>query len=123
DGHSNGAEQIAVKARDVGMDVVYEGIRLTPEHIAESALQEGVHIVGLSILSGSHRKLVPAVIECMKQRGLERIPVVLGGIIPKTDTENVHLAGVKKIYTPKDYNLNHIMNEIIDLVASANNIE
>jgi (2R)-ethylmalonyl-CoA mutase len=123
DGHSNGAEQIAVKARDVGMEVVYEGIRMTPEQIAESALQEGVHAVGLSILSGSHLKLVPEVITCIKQRGLERIPVILGGIIPQADIEKMHLAGIQKIYTPKDYDLNQIMSEIIDTVAAADNID
>jgi (2R)-ethylmalonyl-CoA mutase len=123
DGHSNGAEQIAVKARDVGMEVVYEGIRMTPEQIAESALQEGVHAVGLSILSGSHLKLVPEVISCLKQRGLKGVPVILGGIIPQADIEKMHLAGIQKIYTPKDYDLNQIMSEIIDTVASTDTID
>src|SRR5205807_9541688 len=81
DGHSNGAEQIAVRARDVGMDVVYEGIRLTPSQIATSAAQEGVHVVGLSILSGSHRELIPAVVRALREAGVE-VPVVVGGIIP-----------------------------------------
>jgi (2R)-ethylmalonyl-CoA mutase len=123
DGHSNGAEQIAVKAREVGMEVVYEGIRLTPEKIAESALQEGVHVVGLSILSGSHLSLVPEVIGCMKQRGLENIPIVLGGIIPKQDIPKMDLNIIRRVYAPKDFDLNKIMNEIIDVVAHANNIE
>jgi (2R)-ethylmalonyl-CoA mutase len=123
DGHSNGAEQIAVKAREVGMEVVYEGIRLTPEKIAESALQEGVHVVGLSILSGSHLSLVPEVIGCMKQRGLESIPIVLGGIIPKQDIPKMDLNIIRRVYAPKDFDLNKIMNEIIDVVAHANNIE
>ena len=123
DGHSNGAEQIAVKAKEVGMEVVYEGIRLTPEKIAESALQEGVHVVGLSILSGSHLSLVPEVIHCMKQRGLENIPLVLGGIIPKQDIPKMDLNMIRGIYAPRDFDLNRIMNEIIDVVARANDIK
>ena len=123
DGHSNGAEQVAVRARDVGMEVVYEGIRLTPEQIAESALQEGVHVVGLSILSGSHMKLVPEVVRCMKERGMEKIPVVLGGIIPENDVEKMDLEVIRKVYAPKDYNFNKIMSEVTDIVAHANNIE
>jgi (2R)-ethylmalonyl-CoA mutase len=93
DGHSNGAEQIAVRARDAGMDVVYDGIRLTPAQIAASALQEGVHVVGLSILSGSHRELIPDVIEALKERGVD-VPVVVGGIIPEADVEPLKAAGV-----------------------------
>ena len=123
DGHSNGAEQVAVKARDVGMEVVYEGIRLTPEQIAESALQEGVHVVGLSILSGSHLKLVPEVVRCMNDRGLDKIPVVLGGIIPEGDVEKMNLEAIRKVYAPKDYNLNKIMREVTDIVADANGIQ
>jgi len=122
DGHSNGAEQIAIKARDVGMEVVYEGIRLTPRHIAESAMQEGVHVVGLSILSGSHGDLVPEVIRNMQERGIGHIPVVLGGIIPEHDVKGMCEAGVKKVYTPSDFDLNRIMMEIADLVAEANHI-
>ncbi|HDM77624.1 MAG TPA: protein meaA [Deltaproteobacteria bacterium] len=123
DGHSNGAEQIAVKARDVGMEVVYEGIRLTPEQIAESAMQEGVHIIGLSILSGSHLDLMPEIVRNMKKRGLADIPLVVGGIIPEADMKKMYHAGVKKIYTPKDFNLNDIMNGIIDVVAQAHHVE
>jgi (2R)-ethylmalonyl-CoA mutase len=123
DGHSNGAEQIAVKAREAGMEVVYEGIRLTPEKIAESALQEGVHVVGLSILSGSHLSLVPEVIRGMKQRGLEGIPLVLGGIIPKQDIPKMDLSIIRRVYAPRDFDLNRIMNEIIDVVARANDIK
>lgn len=122
DGHSNGAEQIAVKARDMGMDVVYEGIRLTPEQIAESAMQEGVHVIGLSILSGSHRKLIPEVIQQMHIRDLNNIPVVLGGIIPEEDMLEMYAAGVSRIYTPKDFNLNQIMDDIVHVVAAANDI-
>lgn len=122
DGHSNGAEQVAVKAKDVGMEVVYEGIRLTADHIAESALQEGVHIVGLSILSGSHLNLVPEVVRCMDERGLGRVPVILGGIIPEKDLEKMPDGAVRRVFNQKDYNLIRIMNEIVDIVADANGI-
>jgi len=120
DGHSNGAEQVAVKARDVGMEVVYEGIRLTPEQIAESALQEGVHVVGLSILSGSHLKLVPEVLRGLKERGLEKLPVLLGGIIPENDIRKMPPDSIRRVFAPRDYNLNRIMSEIVDIVAAAN---
>ncbi len=116
DGHSNGAEQIAVRARDAGMDVVYEGIRLTPEQIAASALQEGVHVVGLSILSGSHRELIPAVVAALRERGVD-VPVVVGGIIPDADVEGLKAAGVAAVYTPKDFEITVIMRDIVRLVA------
>jgi len=116
DGHSNGAEQIAVRARDVGMDVVYEGIRLTPAQIAHSALQEGVHVIGLSILSGSHKELIPAVIEALRDKGVD-VPVVVGGIIPDADVEGLQVAGVSGVYTPKDFNISTIMGDITRLVA------
>jgi (2R)-ethylmalonyl-CoA mutase len=116
DGHSNGAEQIAVRARDVGMEVIYQGIRLTPEEIAASAVQEDVDVVGLSILSGSHRALVPRVVELLRADDAE-IPVVVGGIIPPADVEPLREAGVERVYTPKDFELNRIMGEIADLVA------
>jgi (2R)-ethylmalonyl-CoA mutase len=116
DGHSNGAEQIAVRARDAGMDVVYEGIRLTPAQIAASALQEGVHVVGLSILSGSHRELIPSVIEALREAGVEA-PVVVGGIIPEADVEPLKTAGVAAVYTPKDFDLSKIMRDIVELVG------
>ncbi|MFY9487717.1 MAG: protein meaA, partial [Solirubrobacterales bacterium] len=116
DGHSNGAEQIAVRARDCGMDVVYEGIRLTPSQIAASAVQEGVHVVGLSILSGSHRELIPDVINQLRAAGSD-VPVVCGGIIPDHDVEPLLAAGVARVYTPKDFELNRIMGDIVDLVA------
>ena len=115
DGHSNGAEQIAVRARDVGMDVVYEGIRLTPSQIATSAVQEGVHVVGLSILSGSHRELIPSVIENLREAGVD-VPVVCGGIIPDHDVQPLLDAGVARVYTPKDFEINRIMGDIVDLV-------
>jgi (2R)-ethylmalonyl-CoA mutase len=119
DGHSNGAEQIAVKARDVGMEVVYEGIRLTPEEIVRSARDEGVHAVGLSILSGSHGVLVLDVLEGLRKKGLDACPVVVGGIIPDEDAAKLRAAGVKRVYTPKDYDLTRIMDEIVDVVAEA----
>jgi ethylmalonyl-CoA mutase len=123
DGHSNGAEQIAVRARDSGMDVVYEGIRLTPAQIAASALQEGVHVIGLSILSGSHRELIPAVIEALHDAGVNA-PVVVGGIIPEQDVAALRKAGVAAVYTPKDFDITRIMRDIVALVgangASAN---
>jgi (2R)-ethylmalonyl-CoA mutase len=116
DGHSNGAEQIAVRARDAGMDVVYEGIRLTPQRIAQAAVQEGVHVVGLSILSGSHRELIPQVLEELRKAGVD-VPVVVGGIIPKVDEEEMLAAGVARVYTPKDFEVSRIMGDIVDLVA------
>jgi (2R)-ethylmalonyl-CoA mutase len=123
DGHSNGAEQIAVRARDAGMDVVYEGIRLTPWQIATSAAQEGVHIVGLSILSGSHRELIPAVMDAMRETGVDDVPVVVGGIIPDADAEALREAGIAAVYTPKDWNLNGMMRDIIELVAVRHGVE
>jgi len=116
DGHSNGAEQIAVRARDAGMEVVYEGIRLTPAQIVNAALEEGVHIVGLSILSGSHVPLVTDVLERMKKSGLGDIPVVAGGIIPPEDEKLLLEAGCARIYTPKNYDLTAIMTDIVALV-------
>ena len=117
DGHSNGAEQIAVRARDCGMEVVYEGIRLTPAQIVNAALEEGVHVVGLSILSGSHVPLVTEVMERMTKAGLNDIPVIAGGIIPKEDEEVLKAAGVARIYTPKDFQLTDIMADIVNLVG------
>jgi len=116
DGHSNGAEQIAVRARDCGMEVVYEGIRLTPSQIARAALDEAVHVVGLSILSGSHVPLVREVVERMRKEGLEDIPVVVGGIIPPEDAKTLKAMGVAAVYTPKDFQLNDIMADIVKLV-------
>jgi len=119
DGHSNGAEQIAVKARDAGMEVVYEGIRLTPAEIVQSAQDEGVHVIGLSILSGSHGVLVVDVLEGLRRAGLAELPVVVGGIIPEDDAEALRAAGVRRVYTPKDFDLTRIMDEIIDVVAES----
>jgi (2R)-ethylmalonyl-CoA mutase len=117
DGHSNGAEQIAVRARDSGMDVVYEGIRLTPAQIAASALQEGVHVIGLSILSGSHRELIPAVLDALREAGVNA-PVVVGGIIPEQDVPLLREAGVAAVYTPKDFDITRIMRDIVELVGA-----
>ena len=111
DGHSNGAEQIAVRARDAGMDVVYEGIRLTPAEIVEAAREQKAHVVGLSILSGSHVPLVSDVVARMKDAGLDDMPVVVGGIIPPEDAETLQKAGVAAVYTPKDFELNRIMTD------------
>ncbi len=116
DGHSNGAEQIAVRARDCGMEVVYEGIRLTPAQIVRAALDEAVHVVGLSILSGSHVPLVKDVMEKMRSEGLEDVPVVVGGIIPAEDESVLKALGVAAVYTPKNFELNTIMREIVGLV-------
>ncbi|WP_371359449.1 methylmalonyl-CoA mutase family protein [Cohaesibacter sp. ES.047] len=117
DGHSNGAEQIAVRARDSGMEVVYQGIRLTPAQIVNTALEEGVHVIGLSILSGSHLALVGDVMTQMKAAGLDDVPVVVGGIIPPDDAAILKQAGVAAVYTPKDFQLNEIMRHIASLVA------
>jgi (2R)-ethylmalonyl-CoA mutase len=116
DGHSNGAEQVALRARDVGMEVIYQGIRLTPEEIAESAVQEDVDVVGLSILSGSHLELIPEVVRLLREEGVE-VPVVVGGIIPVADAERLREAGVAGVYTPKDFDVNRIMGEIVELVG------
>ncbi|MFL5781200.1 MAG: methylmalonyl-CoA mutase family protein [Thermoleophilaceae bacterium] len=117
DGHSNGAEQIAIAARDAGMDVVYEGIRLTPARIAATAVQEGVHVVGLSILSGSHRELIPEVLRELSEAGAE-VPVVVGGIIPPADERWLLEAGIARVYTPKDFKIvTRIMGDIVELVA------
>ena len=116
DGHSNGAEQIALRARDAGFEVVYEGIRLTPEQIVSAALEEGVHVVGLSILSGSHLPLVTEIMERMKKADLMDVPVVVGGIIPPEDADKLTKAGVARVYTPKDFDLNAIMADIVAIV-------
>ena len=116
DGHSNGAEQIAVRARDVGMEVIYQGIRLTPEQIAASARDEDVDVVGLSILSGSHLELIPETVRLLREHGVD-VPVVVGGIIPAADAERLREAGVAGVYTPKDFDVNRIMGEIVDLVG------
>ena len=119
DGHSNGAEQIAVRARDCGMEVVYEGIRLTPERIVNAALEESVHVVGLSILSGGHVSLVGDVLKGMRAAGIGDVPVVVGGIIPPADAEALIAAGVARVYTPKDFDLTQIMRDVVSVVDSS----
>ena len=118
DGHSNGAEQIAVAARDAGMEVVYQGIRLTPAEIAAAARDEDVDLVGLSILSGSHRLLVPETVRLLREHGVDA-PVVVGGIIPEADRAELLAAGVARVYTPKDFRLGDIVAELADLAGSA----
>lgn len=118
DGHSNGAEQIAVAARDSGMEVVYEGIRLTPARIANAALEEGVHLVGLSILSGSHMPLVKETLRRMREIGVGDVPVVVGGIIPAEDARELLAAGVARVYTPKDYAIHEIMGDLAGIAAA-----
>ncbi|AMN39639.1 protein meaA [Rhodoplanes sp. Z2-YC6860] len=118
DGHSNGAEQIAVRARDAGMQVVYQGIRLTPEEIVAAAREQKAHVVGLSILSGSHLPLVKDVLSRLREAGIDDVPVVVGGIIPPEDAEELEQAGVAAVYTPKDFELNRIMTDLVRIVES-----
>ncbi len=119
DGHSNGAEQIAVRARDAGFEVVYEGIRLTPARIANAALEEGVHLVGLSVLSGSHLPLVAEVVRHMREAGIAEVPVVVGGIVPAEDAARLKASGVARVYTPKDYDVTRIMGELVELIEGS----
>ncbi|MWA14705.1 protein meaA [Streptomyces sp. BA2] len=123
DGHSNGAEQIAVRARDAGFEVVYQGIRLTPEEIVAAALAEDVHAVGLSILSGSHAQLVPDVLVRLRDAGAPDIPVIAGGIIPNSDAEDLKAAGVAAVFTPKDFGITEIIGRIVDEIRKANNLD
>jgi (2R)-ethylmalonyl-CoA mutase len=123
DGHSNGAEQVAVRARDAGFEVIYQGIRLTPEQIVAAAVAEDVHCVGLSILSGSHMELVPAVLVALEQAGLGDVPVIVGGIIPDADARRLIDAGVAAVYTPKDFGLTEIMGGIVDVIRDANDLD
>jgi (2R)-ethylmalonyl-CoA mutase len=119
DGHSNGAEQVAVRARDAGMDVVYDGIRLTPAEIVNAARDKQVHLVGLSILSGSHMPLVSDVVTRLRDAGLADVPVVVGGIIPPDDAAQLKQSGVAAVYTPKDFELNRMMSDVLRIVESA----
>ena len=116
DGHSNGAEQIAVKAGDAGIDVLYDGIRWTPDELVRNAIDEGAHVIGLSILSGSHVPLVREVVNGLRAQGAGHIPVVVGGIIPDADMLVLRQMGVSAVYTPKDYQLVRVISEIVDLV-------
>ncbi|OIJ88278.1 protein meaA [Streptomyces colonosanans] len=123
DGHSNGAEQIAVRARDAGFEVVYQGIRLTPEQIVDAALAEDVHAVGLSILSGSHAQLVPDVLERLREAGAADIPLIAGGIIPGGDAEQLRAVGVAAVFTPKDFDITGIIGRIVDEIRKANKLD
>ena len=123
DGHSNGAEQVAVRARDAGFEVVYQGIRLTPEQIVQAAVAEDVHCVGISILSGSHMELVPAVLDGLRAAGAGDVPVVVGGIIPDSDARRLKEAGVAAVYTPKDFGLTEIIGGIVDVIRAANGLD
>ncbi|MEZ5097284.1 MAG: cobalamin-dependent protein [Nocardioides sp.] len=122
DGHSNGAEQVAVRARDAGFEVIYQGIRLTPQQIVAAAVAEDVHCVGLSILSGSHMELVPEVLEGLRAAGLTDVPVVVGGIIPESDAALLRARGVAAIYTPKDFGLTEIMAGIVEVIRAAHDL-
>lgn len=119
DGHSNGAEQIAVRARDAGMDVVYQGIRLTPEELVNTAVEEGVDLIGVSILSGGHMPLVKEILDRMKTAGISDIPLTVGGIIPPDDQEQLKGWGVSRVYTPKDFDMNEIMKDLAGLAGAA----
>ncbi|MEU0266080.1 protein meaA [Nocardioides sp. NPDC006303] len=122
DGHSNGAEQVAVRARDAGFEVIYQGIRLTPEQIVAAAVAEDVHVVGLSILSGSHMSLVPSVVDGLREAGLGDVPVIVGGIVPESDARTLIQSGVAAVYTPKDFSLTEIMADIVEVIRKANDL-
>jgi (2R)-ethylmalonyl-CoA mutase len=122
DGHSNGAEQIAVRARDAGFEVVYQGIRLTPAQIVSAAVEEDVHVVGLSVLSGSHLQVVPAVLRGLREAGLDDVPVVVGGIIPDGDARRLRELGVARVFTPKDFGLTEVIGQVVDVVREANGL-
>ena len=115
DGHSNGAEQIASRARDCGMKIEYEGIRLTPQELVETVKSTKAHVVGLSILSGSHIPLVQDMITLLAKEGLTKVPIVVGGIIPEEDKAKLLKMGISKVYTPKDFEMNSIMMDIVNL--------
>ncbi|MFL6024981.1 MAG: methylmalonyl-CoA mutase family protein, partial [Marmoricola sp.] len=123
DGHSNGAEQVAVRARDAGFEVIYQGIRLTPEQIVSAAIAEDVHCIGLSILSGSHMELVPDVLDLMKAKGISDVPVIVGGIIPDSDGKKLMELGVAMVFTPKDFSLTQAMAGIVSAIRSANSLD
>jgi (2R)-ethylmalonyl-CoA mutase len=122
DGHSNGAEQVAVRARDAGFEVIYQGIRLTPEQIVSAAVAEDVHCVGLSILSGSHMELVPDVLDLMKKQGIDDVPVIVGGIIPDSDARRLRELGVAAVFTPKDFSLTDAMAGIVAAIRAAHGL-
>jgi ethylmalonyl-CoA mutase len=122
DGHSNGAEQVAVAARDAGFEVVYQGIRLTPEEIVAAAVQEDVDCIGLSILSGSHLQVVPQVLAGLRAAGLDDVPVILGGIIPEQDARTLVEAGISAVFTPKDYDLTDIMERVLRVIRESKDL-
>jgi (2R)-ethylmalonyl-CoA mutase len=119
DGHSNGAEQIAVRARDAGFEVVYSGIRLTPAQIVASAVEEDVDVVGLSVLSGSHLSVVPDVLAGLRAAGLDDVPVVLGGIVPDADADRLKALGVARVFTPKDFQISDVLDQVVDAIREA----
>jgi (2R)-ethylmalonyl-CoA mutase len=119
DGHSNGAEQVAVRARDCGFEVVYQGIRLTPAQIVAAAVQEDVHVVGLSVLSGSHLSVVPDVLDGLREAGLDDVPVVVGGIIPDADAVRLRELGVAEVFTPKDFDLTAVLGRVVSQIRKA----
>jgi (2R)-ethylmalonyl-CoA mutase len=123
DGHSNGAEQIAVRARDAGFEVVYQGIRLTPEQIVAAAVAEDVHLVGISILSGSHMALVPEILAGLREAGAGEVPVIVGGIIPDADGRALREQGVAAVFTPKDFGLNEIMGQFVAVIRQARGLD
>ncbi|MGA9103347.1 cobalamin B12-binding domain-containing protein, partial [Aeromicrobium sp.] len=123
DGHSNGAEQIAVRARDAGFEVIYQGIRLTAEQIVAAAVAEDVHCVGLSILSGSHMELVPEVQKGLAEAGMTDVPVIVGGIIPDSDARELESQGIAAVFTPKDFGMTDIMGRIVDEIRKANHLD
>jgi (2R)-ethylmalonyl-CoA mutase len=122
DGHSNGAEQIAVRARDVGFEVIYQGIRLTPAQLVAAAVEEDVHCIGLSILSGSHMSVVPEVVQGLREAGMGEVPVVVGGIIPESDAVALRAAGVADVFTPKDYDITVVMGRIVTAIRRAHGL-
>ncbi len=122
DGHSNGAEQVAVRARDAGFEVIYQGIRLTPAQIVAAAVAEDVHVVGLSILSGSHMELVPEVQKGLKEAGVDNVPVIVGGIIPDSDARRLEASGIAAVFTPKDFGMTDIMDRVADEIRKANGL-
>ncbi len=122
DGHSNGAEQIAVRARDCGFEVVYQGIRLTSAQIVAAAVEEDVHVVGLSVLSGSHMAAVPAVLDGLRAAGAGEVPVVVGGIIPESDAARLRALGAAAVFTPKDYAITDIIGELVGVVRAAHGL-
>ncbi len=123
DGHDRGAKVIARALRDAGMEVIYTGLRQTPEQIVSAALQEDADVIGLSILSGSHMELVPAVLDGLRRAGLDDVPVVVGGIIPESDARRLTSDGVAAVYTPKDFGLTEIMGQIVDVLRETHGLD